>query len=265
MNHRAPLISLLCMTLPPLAPAATAFMLGAFVATSASAQSVTEWSTETRTTLSFHVNEAAVQRLLPPGWTVAPSAAAANRGGNLNVVLIERQLVLDGQGKLLRTGTSRYVVLAVPARNAANEANTVVVSGLSPEGPGAYSAYLTAVVARVERSASGQGEEAGEATEHWEFAAASGERLELRLSYRRATPVRSHIETKVRSGSHPEFTRTYRIDQAADVLRGAASDDRIAALTFRATGASFASLFDGTERLLSVTSLPWYAREVSVP
>lgn len=143
------------MTLLPLAPAATALMLGGFVATWASAQTVTEWSAETRTTLSFHVNESAVQRLLPPGWTVAPSAAAANRGGNLNVVLIERQLVLDGHGKPLRTGTSRYVVLAIPTRNAANEANTVVVGGLSPEGPGAYDAYLTAVVARVVRSSSG--------------------------------------------------------------------------------------------------------------
>jgi hypothetical protein len=211
------------------------------------------------------VNEAAAQRLLPPGWTVAPSTAAANRGANLNVTLIDRELVLDGQGKPLRTGTSRYVVLGIPARNAAGETNTVVVTGLSPEGPGAYGVYLTAIMARVERSSSSKAEEAGQATEYWEFAAASGERLEVRLSYRRAAPVKSHVEARVRSGKHPEFTRTYRIDQAADVLRGAASTDRITDLTFRASGAALATLFDGTEQLLSVTSVPWYVREVSVP
>lgn len=264
-NPRSPFAPLDPMAHLPLASAASALLFGACVARSASAQRVTEWSIESRTTLSFRVNEGAVQRLLPPGWTAAPSTAATNRGGNLTVVLIERQLVLDGQGKLLRTGTSRYVVLAVPARNAANEVNTVIVGGLSPEGSGAYGAYLTAGIARVERSAAAQGEDAGQATEHWEFAAASGEHLELRLSFRRAAPVRSHVETTMRSGTHPEVTRTYRIDQAVDLLRSAATDDRIVALTFSATGPSFASLFDGAEQLLSVTSLPWYAREVAVP
>lgn len=244
---------------------AAAFLFASLVVTSAAAQNLAEWSAETRTTLSFHVADAVAQRVLPPGWTVAPSSAPANRGGNLNLVLIERQLVLDGGGAPLRSGTSRYLVLGIPARNAAGEANTVIVGGLSPEGAGAYGAYLTTVVARVERTASGQGEEAGQATEHWEFATASGERVELRMSYRRATPVKSHVQTKVRSGKHPEFTRTYRVDQAADVLRSAASVDRITDLTFSVTGAALAALFDGSERMLSVTSVPWYVRAITVP
>lgn len=264
-EHRELRIPLLSVTIVKIQRFAAALLLATLVVTSASAQNVAEWSSETRTTLSFHVTDAVAQRLLPPGWTVAPSSAPANRGGNLNLVLIERQLVLDGGGTPLRSGTSRYLVLAIPARNAAGEANTVIVGGLSPEGSGAYGAYLTAVVARVERTASGQGEEAGQATEHWEFATASGERVELRMSYRRATPVKSHVETKVRSGKHPEFTRTYRVDQATDVLRSAASADRIADLTFSATGAALATLFDGSERMLSVTSVPWYVREITVP
>jgi hypothetical protein len=96
----------------------------------ASAQTVTEWSTETRVVLAFHVNDAAVQRLLPAGWTL---------------------------------------------------------------------------------------------------------------------------------------TRTYQIDQAADVVRSASTADRVETLRFRASGSAFAPLFDGKEALLSVTSLPYYVREVSVP
>lgn len=253
------------MTMLSFATRGIALMLMVGSVNAAAAQTVTEWSTESRLALSFRVNEAAAQRLLPPGWTLAPSAAPANRGGNLTVSMIERQLVLDPQGKPLRTGTSRYVVLAIPARNAAGEANTIVVGGLSPEGAGAYGAYLTATVARVERTMSGQNEEAGLATEHWEFASASGERFDLRLSFRRATPVKSHAEARLRSATRPGFTRTYRIDQATDVLRSAASPDRITELTFRASGPALASLFDGTEQLLSVTSIPWYVREVSVP
>ena len=232
---------------------------------SGAAQAVTEWSAEARVALSFHVNEAALQRLLPPGWTSAPSTAAGNRGANLTVTFIERQLVLDGQGKPYRAGTSRYIVLVAAARNAAGEANTVVLSGLSPEGPGAYRVNLTAVVSRVARSSAAQAEESGRAEEHWEFAAASGERVELQVAYRRAPAVKSHVETKVRSARHPELTRTYRIDQAADVVRSESTPDRVEALTFRATGAGLAPIFDGQERLLSVTTYPWYVREISVP
>ena len=78
-----------------------------------------------------------------------------------------------------------------------------------------------------------------------------------------AAPVEE--ETKIRSAKRPEFTRTYRIDQAADVLRSASTADRIESLTFRASGPSYAPLFDGREQLLSVTSFPWYVREISVP
>lgn len=234
-------------------------------AQAAFAQTVTEWSAETRVVLAFHVNDTAVQRLLPPGWTTAPSTAPGDRGANLRLVFVDRQLALDGHGKVFRAGTSRYIVFAVPARNAAGEVNTVVVSGLSPEGPGAYGANLTAPVSTVSRSSSAQAEDSGRAEERWEFAAASGERIELQLAFRRAPPVKSHAESKIRSARTPELTRTYQIDQAADVVRSASTPDRVESLTFRASGPAFAPLFDGRERLLSVTNIPYYVREVSVP
>ena len=235
------------------------------LAVPAAAQTVTEWSAENRVALSFHVNDAALQRLLPPGWTSAPSTAPGNRGANLTVTFIERQLVLDGQGKQYRAGASRYIVLVAPARNGAGETNAILVSGLSPEGAGAYGVNLTATVSTVTRSLSAQGEQSGRAEEHWEFAAASGERIDLRVAYRRAPGVKSHVETKLRSAVRPEYTRTYRVDQAADVVRSAATADRVETLTFSASGAAFAPLFDGQETLLSVTSFPWYVREISVP
>jgi hypothetical protein len=231
----------------------------------ASAQTVTEWSAETRVVLAFRVNDAAVQRLLPPGWTTAPSTAPGDRGANLRLVFVDRQLALDGHGKVFRTGTSRYIVFAVPARNAAGEVNTVIVSGLSPEGPGAYGANLTATVSKVTRSSTAQAEDGGRAEEQWEFAAASGERIELQVAFRRAPAVKSHAESKIRSARDPQLTRTYQIDQAADVVRSASTPDRVESLKFRASGAAFAPLFDGQETLLSVTSIPWYVREVSVP
>lgn len=236
-----------------------------WTAPATTAQTVTEWSGETRVALSFHVNDAALQKLLPAGWTSAPSTAPGNKGANLTVNFIDRLVVFDGQGKTYRTGTSRYIVFAVPARNAAGEVNTVIVGGLSPEGPGAYGVNLTAVVSRVDRSSSAEAEEGGRAEEHWEFSAASGERVELQLVFRRAAALKTHADTKLRSARHAEFTRSYKVDQAADVVRSLSTPDRVERLSCRVSGAAFAPLFDGQETLLSVTSFPWYMREVSVP
>lgn len=229
------------------------------------AQGVTEWSSEIRTSLNFKVNEAALQKLLPAGWAVAPSTAPGNRGGNVNMTMMERQLVLDPQGRLLGTGTQRYVVLTVAAKNAAGENSTIAVAGISPDAPGSYGVYLPATVSKLDRSTSGGGLDSGRGEEHWEFVASSGERIDVRLAYRRQTATRSRGETKVRSAKTPVFTRTYKIEQSSDVLRSLNTPDRVEHLEFRASGGVLASLFDGSETLLTVTSTPYYVREISIP
>ena len=231
------------------------------------AQNVTEWSTESRIALNFKAPADAVQRLLPPGWTVAPSESPATAGANLNVTLMERQMVLDPQGKPIRTGTTRYIVLTVPARNTqTGQAATMAVRGISPDAPGAYGVYLKATTSRVERTMSGEAETSGRVQEQWDFAAASGEQVRLRATYRRAAAGKTHVETVVRSAAHPEFQRTYRIDQISDVLRNATTPgDRLEQIEFRASGPAFAPLFDGSETLVAVTAVPYYVREISIP
>jgi hypothetical protein len=236
-------------------------------AANATAQNVTERSVEARTLLSFQVPTAAVQKMLPAGWVVEPSSAPATRGANLNMTMMERLLVVDKEGAPVGSGTSRYVTITVPAKNSeTGRAGTLVIGGISPDAPGAYDVYLPATTARVEREARSQGVEAGTARETWEFASASGERITVTMSYRRGRLARSHADTVVRSGRHPEFQRTYHIDQAADLLRSlTSSENRVDEVTFKAAGGFLSSLFDGSEKLLSVTSVPWYSREITVP
>ncbi len=179
---------------------------------------VTEWSTETRLAIGVHVNDSALQQMLPDGWTSAPFTTPTNRGANLTVAFVERQLALDGQGKPFRTGTSRYVVFVAPATNAAGELNSVVIGGLSPEGPGAYDVNALASLSAMHRSSNVQGEAGGRAEERWTFGSSGGDRIELRVAYQRAAPVKSRLTSHVRSAKHPAFTRSYEIDQAADVL-----------------------------------------------
>lgn len=232
----------------------------------AQAQNVTEWSSETRTALALRVNGDALQKMLPAGWVSVPSTSPGTPGANLNVTMMERVIVLDPQGKPLRNGTSRYMVLGVPARNTeTGQTNTLIVSGISPEGEGAYGVYLKATTASLERSVRGDAEGQAHVQEAWTFATATGERIELRLSYQRGPVTKSHADAVVRSARRPEFQRTYHLDQATDVLRSASTTDRVEQLTFRATGPALASLFDGTEAVLGVSAIPYYVREISIP
>jgi hypothetical protein len=244
-----------------------AFFIAAMTPLVTAAQGVTEWSAETRVAMSFKVNDRALQPFLPEGWTVEPSTGAANRGANLNVVVMERQVVLDPQGRPLKTGTSRYAVLTVSAKHASSgQVSTMAVMGISPEGAGAYGVYEMATVSRVQRTASGSGEENGSGREQWEFVSSAGNRLAVTLAYRRGPATRTRGETRLRSAKNPDFTRTYRTEQASDLVRSTVTNvNRLDEWRFEASGPRLGALFDGTETLLSVTVIPSYVREISIP
>jgi hypothetical protein len=241
--------------------------LTCFVPLLSFAQNVTERSVEIRTSLSFRVAAPAVQKLLPVGWTVPPASDASNNGrATIGVTMMDRLMVVDAKGQPVGSGSIRYVVITTSARNAEGKAGTLAIGGISPDAPGSYEVYLPAVTARVERTTEAQGVESGRAKETWEFATASGEKISLALQYRRGRLTKSRNDVVVRSGRRPEFQRTYHIDQASEVLRNAAqTDDRVDAISFKASGGFLSSLFDDSATLLSVTSVPWYFREITVP
>lgn len=240
-------------------------------ATVASAQTDTttvyeEWSAETRTSLSFRVNVAAVRSLLPPGWTVTTSADNPDQTG-LTVTFMDRHVVLDPQGRAVGTGSSRYMVMSVQASNAqTGQRGPMILNGISPEGAGAYEVYQTASLASAERVVSGQAEQSSQIQENWRMVSASGDSVSLLLHYQQALPVRQQSTIVIRSGKNTGYTRTYKIDQTNDAL-GAPGvvGSRISSLDFRVEGPLYSRLFDGTEVLTGVTSTPWYHREIYVP
>lgn len=232
----------------------------------ATADDYVEWSAETRTSLSLRVNGAAVRSLLPAGWEVAAIQDSPDQV-NISLTFMDRLLVIDPQGDLVRTGASRYMVISVQARNAeTGQGGALIINGISPEGPGAYEVYQPAVVARAERRDSGLAEEPGSTEETWEMLAESGDRVTLNLRYRKAVPSRRQSSIVIRSGKQPSYTRTYRIDQASDPLGApGAPDSRIERVTLEASGPIYSRIFDGGEAITGVTSIPWYTREIFVP
>jgi hypothetical protein len=224
-----------------------------------------EWSAETRTSLGFRVNGDAVRALLPTGWSITPVADYPSQV-NLSITFMDRHVVLDPQGQPVGTGSSRYMVMSVQARDADGNNSTLIINGISPEGVGSYEVYQPAVTARADRTLSGSAEQNSSVQESWQMVSGSGDSVTLDLNYQQAIPVRRPSTIVIRSGKNTGFTRTYKIDQANDVLGvPGAPDSRIASMSLQIEGPLYSRIFDGSEVLTGITSTPWYHREIYIP
>jgi hypothetical protein len=222
---------------------------------------------EERTVLAFKVPETAAQKLLPEGWQASPPSTGPSKDANLNVVFVDVLTVQNPDGTPGKT--FRVVALVVPAKKKGTDAVVpMVVGGFASTPsyvPGAYGNEDLAS-ATIDRHAHTDPTGKTNVEESWEFKGDGGDAIGLQLQYDRGVATRSKAEVMPHSGVKPDFYRIYRIEQAADVVRSAAtSTDRAQKYTFKATGAKLSTLFNGSEQLVSITSLPFYTRQVSLP
>ena len=245
-----------------------ALAVGLLVAGVAASQTKVGSDVNVRTFVALKVAESEAQKLLPAGWQVNPLASGPHEGANLTLTFIDELLNQDPEGKP-KTNTVRRLAVGVPAKNATTGAagnNVVRVLTTNADSlPGPYKTSMPASL-RLEQSIKATDMEPAMVTERWEVRDRSGGTVALSLEYTRGVPARNKSELKVYGGPDPAFFRIYRADAGADVLRSAvAGVDRVKKLTLRVTTAELKKAFDGSEKIVSVTALPWYHREVSLP
>lgn len=245
--------------------AALAMGAGLIAATPAHPETQTEYIVaEQRVSVGVAAKTEAVQAFLPPGWTVAAAPGAAN----LTLIFMDRTLQLTPDGKPLGAGMNRNLVLAVGARNQAGETRTLIVGGYSADPayvPGAYKVNQpgTVTVARSETKTTGKdGKLVTQVAEQWQARGADGATVDLELAYTRDVPRHAVFEQKVWSGADPEFWRIYRGEQATETLLSA-SVNRVA-VKLKARGGKLGAAVDGTEKVASVVSTPFYSRRTFV-
>jgi hypothetical protein len=219
-----------------------------------------------RTALTFRVADALAQKLLPSGFEVSSPSAGPAKGSNLNVTLIDYLMVQDPEGKSLPPRTT--IAMSVPAKKTASgETVAVVFGGFIPLAgvPGPYSAFGSAKLT-VDRRSHTDAEGKTMIEENWEALADDGGVLAVQLQFVRGELVRSKAEPKIHSAVKPEFYRIYKFEQAADVVRSTPNGiDRVSKISIKATGRLLSPLFDGSEQLISITSIPHYSRSIYVP
>jgi hypothetical protein len=234
------------------------------------AQSMVEQAAEYRYQLDFRVNDAALAKMLPAGWEPVIATQGPAKDCNLRMIFIDRMAIMGADGKPASRATARLVYLAIPVKETATgTAGQMIIHGLTEnaaDSPGAFGVYQHAATAKMSRTASSAG---GTLTgsEDWEFAAATGERMELHVEYERGPANKGANEVKFFYPQEPQKYQIFKTDQAIDIMRNPTTNppDHVKKFSYKAGGGKIAALFDGTEKVVSWDSFPWYIRTVSTP
>lgn len=266
MEPKAALEAILGATRVLLAGCAMAGLIG-----QADAQTLVEHSAEVRMQLDFVVPPAALSTFLPAGWEPNIATAGPAKDCNVRMIFIDRVDITKPDGSPATPGSNQLVYLAVPIKQpSTNTSGQMLIYGLTADpkdAPGPHGVYAHANTHRMERSTSAAAGKPTLTEEHWEFAAASGERMEVRLKYERAAARKISTEVKFFSSINPGFYQIFKIDQGLDIMRNATIPvrDRVPEFSYKAGGGKIAPLFDGTERVVSIDALHWYNRGVHQP
>jgi hypothetical protein len=238
----------------------------------AGAQTPLEQSAEARFQLDVRVPDAAIASYLPAGFTLNVATQGAAKDCNLRVVFIDRLTINGPDGKPAgRTGSNRLVYLIVPVKDPSGTNAQLVIGGLTEDpadAPGPFGVYLPATTHSMQRSTSSTGKGPIVDSQDWVFAAATGEHLELHIKYERGVANRANpTETRFYSAKNPRVYQISRDERVLDILRNVTTTpaDRVKEFAFKASGGSFAKLFDGTEKLLSWDNIVWINRSVLAP
>src|SRR5262252_8604658 len=211
----------------------------------AAAESMVEHSSEVRMQLDFVVPAPALAKFLPAGWEPAIATQGPAKDCNVRMIFIDRIDITKPDGSPATPGSNQLVYLAVPIkRSTGSENGQMLIYGLTADAkdaPGPHGVYVHANTNRMERSTSGGAGKPTLTEEHWEFAAASGERMEVRLKYERAAARKTSNEVKFFSSTNPNFYQTFKIDQGLDIMRNATMPvrDRVTEFAYKAGGGIF--------------------------
>lgn len=244
-----------------------------FLALSLSAETMLEFSNETRLQLDLNVNDEALAAFLPKGWTSNPATEGAARACNLRAIFIDRVTINGPDGAPKGKGSNRLVLLAAPVKDPQGQSVQLVIGGLTEDpsdAPGPFGNYLLATthsMQRVTQSGTSGGKPISESLD-WVFAAGTGERLEVHITYQRGVAAKRNLaDTKYYSARNPSFYQISRQEQVLDIMRNVTTkpEDHVVGFSFRATGGSFSKLFELPPTVLSWDNVLWLNRSIIQP
>lgn len=224
---------------------------------------------DSRLILAFDAPDAAVQALLPEGWRPVQMPGGPFGGADVLFVLIDRHLQRGPDGAPADPSAMLSSALVAPAVKEGVEGSRLFVLKQFETAP-MGDAYGVSVAAEMEHhSELAAGEDGARIRrDEWSIEPAGGGEFEVELRHVAGVASWAPGEALPHSAARPDFHRIYRFEQLVDVAMsramGKALDGSIE-IEVEGGPADFAALFDGSETLVGVMSIPVYVREVSLP
>jgi len=216
--------------------------------------------------VAFSVDQKAAQAWLPAPWKAVSLPKGPFKGANLYILLNDKFIVQDGEGKPDMGETYCNAALIAFGKNEqTGEFAAFVTRVYSPHGgPGPYK---NSVKAKVFRGATLQGASlGGKVSEVWNVQDSAGGIIGFQMDYQRAVPKRAKKEFKVRSSVEPDFFRIYRDDYVHELVKSIpAGIDKVKNYKFRVTMSELSEMFDGSEQLVGISVNYSRVREVFLP
>jgi hypothetical protein len=226
---------------------------------------IVEKSSDYRFQMDYQVNQAALNKLLPPGWESAVAAQGPAKDCNIRLIFVERSNIVGPDNRVLRNGKDMQAFIEAPVRQTGGTVTgRMILAGISSANAGGV--MLPARTTNVSRSRNVQNDTAM-VTEDWEFVATGGERLQLHVQYRPQPANVGAGETRFFDPADPAKAQVWRTETATDIARNVTTTppDRVTQFSYRVSGGKFAALFDGSEKALSWDAQPVYSRTVVQP
>jgi hypothetical protein len=234
----------------------------------ARAETLVGSSVESRVLLGFKVDDAAVAAQLPEGWAPITLPKGPVAGANLLLVFMDRHLVRDADGKAAASPVNRAAALVAYAKKPGVDGVRTFITRVFETGP-LSNPYGNSVAAHITHKATSEGSDDGPThrSESWTLRPEGGGEIAFDLSYEAGTPLWvQDAESRPYSAANPDFHRIYRYDQLADLATNAAAGRALAGTAeFKASVPDLAPVFDGTEQLVAIVSIPVYVRDVYLP
>ena len=245
---------------------AAIFVLSSVV--SVAAETSVGSTVESRVLLGFKVNDLAVGDMLPEGWVPVTLPQGPVGGANLIVALIDRHLILDANGSPEDPSSGPNVAFLVYGRKDGVEGVRGFVTRVYEEPP-LVDPYSNSVAADINR-VSGYTDAGGGArtqSELWTVLPDGGGEITFDLNHKIGGFMWSTgAESRQYSAVNPDFFRIYRYDQLAGLAMNVSMGRELdGTASFASTDPDLAKLFDGSEDLVAIVSIPTYVREVSFP
>lgn len=245
-------------------------VLGA-VAVAASAQTLVEKSVEARFQIDLKVPDATLKTFLPPGFTSDVASKGPAKDCNVRLVFMDRITVNGPDGKPIGKGTSQLAYFVAPVKDSTGAASQLVIGGITDnadDAPGPFGNYLLATTHVMRRTTS-----LGTAgtildTQDWDFAAQSGEHLEMHIVFERGTGNRGKpTDIKFYSAKNPADYRISHEERVLDILRNTTTNppDRVKKFSLKISGGSYKPFSIQNDKVLSWDNILWIDRSISTP